>query len=177
MASFSYFAYGSNMLVERLQARCASARVNGPAVLYGYRMAFCKRGRDGSGKASIIPSEPREQVRGVLFDINRKELPVLDQHEDVPHGYERLVDLPVDHCESGERYYAISYQALPQAMDHSLQPFDWYLELVLAGARQHGLTGDYLARLQQQAAMLDPVSGRLGRLAALEALRLQRQGL
>jgi len=41
-----------------------------------------------------------------------------------------------------------TYQAMTAFVDPALQPFDWYHELVLRGARFHGFPAEYLARLQ-----------------------------
>lgn len=49
-----YFAYGSNMLTERLIARTPSARPVGTSLLPGHRLTFHKRGRDGSGKCDAF---------------------------------------------------------------------------------------------------------------------------
>lgn len=48
-----YFAYGSNMLTERLRARCPSAHPIGTGIAMGFRLNFSKRGEDGSGKAML----------------------------------------------------------------------------------------------------------------------------
>lgn len=81
MQEFLYFAYGSNMLTARLNERCPSAKPAGCAFAPGYRLTFDKLGRDGSGKATITPAAPEEQVSGVLFTVSRDDLPALDQAE------------------------------------------------------------------------------------------------
>lgn len=73
MASVPYFAYGSNMLTERLQARCKSAKVRCVGSADGYRLAFSKKSQDGSGKATIRPDEA-SGVYGIVFDIDETEL-------------------------------------------------------------------------------------------------------
>ena len=45
MATFTYFAYGSNMLLERLQKRCKTASFLGLAVAHGYTLAFSKKSK------------------------------------------------------------------------------------------------------------------------------------
>ena len=50
-----YFAFGSNMLLERIKKRVPSARVLGNATLGGYALRFNKLSKDGSGKANIVP--------------------------------------------------------------------------------------------------------------------------
>ena len=51
--TFLYFSYGSNMLTERLRARCPSANCIGIATATGYALEFSKSSVDGSGKATL----------------------------------------------------------------------------------------------------------------------------
>jgi hypothetical protein len=53
-ASFLFFAYGSNMLTERLRERCPDARPLGTAIARGYLLSFSKRSKDGSAKATLV---------------------------------------------------------------------------------------------------------------------------
>ena len=52
-----YFAYGSDLLAERLVARCPSARPLGVVSVSGWRLAFQSKAFDGSGKATLIAGE------------------------------------------------------------------------------------------------------------------------
>ena len=72
MTKFTYFAYGSNMLLERLRKRCKSARFLGVAVVHGYKLVFSKKSKkDGSGKATIAKTANDDAaVYGALFEIN-----------------------------------------------------------------------------------------------------------
>ncbi len=40
--------------------------------------------------------------------------------------------------------------------DSALKPYTWYRELVVAGAREHGLPHEYVQSLQVAAAVEDP---------------------
>ncbi|WP_437196933.1 hypothetical protein [Roseovarius sp. MS2] len=51
-----------------------------------------------------------------------------------------------------------------------LQPFDWYLALVLAGSHHHALPEDHLRRLRAINHVVDTNPHRKGRVEALEAL-------
>ena len=54
MLTFTYFAYGSNMLTERLSARDASARVLGRATATGYSLEFIKQSVGGPLRVSDL---------------------------------------------------------------------------------------------------------------------------
>lgn len=66
-----YFAYGSNMLHQRLKKRVHSAVPLGKARLCKHHLAWHKISTDGSGKCDIVEDpEQNYYVWGVLYDIN-----------------------------------------------------------------------------------------------------------
>lgn len=145
------------MLVERLQERCATARVLGPATANGYLIKFSKKGRDGSGKASIHKTTGKGAiVHGVLFEIEVSEKPILDRFEDHPSGYTRDDHFIVETAEAGSRLVVSTYIAADKAIDDFVKPFDWYLALVISGVIQHKLPNDYLEALMQIECVRDP---------------------
>lgn len=143
-----YFAYGSNLHPARLDARLTAARLLGTAVLDGCTLRFNKRGRDGSGKGTIAPAA--DCVLGAVYALHRDDKQRLDAIEGLGAGYdERVVELPGYGA-------AWTYVAACDALDDTLLPYDWYLALVLAGARFLRFPGAYLARLGQMATVPDP---------------------
>lgn len=167
--SFLYFAYGSNMLTTRLQARCPSARPLGRAVARGWRVEFVKPGRDGSAKAGLVPDSQGE-AHGVLFRVARTELPALDRAEAAGKGYDRDDTFVVISATNEVEMAVMTY--LPRQKRQGLQPYDWYHLLCLEGARQHGLPPACLTQLESVSVKADPEPKRPARLQALEALRL-----
>jgi gamma-glutamylcyclotransferase (GGCT)/AIG2-like uncharacterized protein YtfP len=164
-----YFAYGSNMLTERLVHRCASARPVAPAVLENHALAFSKIGSDGSGKATIV-DRADEEVFGVVFTLDPSELALLDRFEGKDRGYDRIDDCAVRHLKDDATISACTYKAPPAFRDASMIPFDWYHALVIAGARQHGLPEDYVARLAAAQCRPDPDRSRPSAVEAREVL-------
>jgi gamma-glutamylcyclotransferase (GGCT)/AIG2-like uncharacterized protein YtfP len=146
-----YFAYGSNLKLERMRARVPSARVLGRGQLRNRRLSLDKRGRDGSGKANI-PREAGACVWGVLYAIDPAHWEDLDRYED---GYARMaVEVVTD---EGEATTADTYVA--RSLTRQAVAFDWYKELVVEGAREHGLPSDYVAALEQLPAKPGPRPG------------------
>lgn len=138
------FAYGSNMCTARLQARVPSARPVGVAMLPGHALRFHKRGwRDGSGKGDAARcGDAGAVVHGVVFRIDPAEKAALDRIEGLGRGYDERgarVTAP-----DGVVHEAWMYQAARSAIDPAAVPFRWYRDLVLAGAREHGLPDDYV---------------------------------
>ncbi|MCP5267230.1 MAG: gamma-glutamylcyclotransferase [Burkholderiaceae bacterium] len=151
------FAYGSNLLVARIRERVPSAQPLAVARLHGYRLAWHKRGRDGSGKCDIVATgEPLDCVWGVAYAIDARERPLLDAAEGLGHGYEHH---PVRVLAAIGTMDAFAYRAID--IDTSLAPFDWYHGLVTAGALAHGLPAGYRARLAAQPVMADPDHARV----------------
>lgn len=162
--SIFYFAYGSNMLPERLAARCPSAKLIGRADVPGYGVQFAKRGMDGSAKATLIPAEGA--AAGVLFTLAPQDLAALDRAEGAGRGYDRLDDFEIRH--EGQPLDVLTYIA-PKPVQ-GLAAFDWYLALVLAGARLHRFDKLSMAEFRAVRWQADPIPDRPGRVAALAAL-------
>ncbi|NOT71353.1 MAG: gamma-glutamylcyclotransferase, partial [Hyphomicrobium sp.] len=169
MNSFVYFAYGSNMLTQRLQARCKSARAKGMASVTGYRLAFSKRSKDGSGKATLV-AVPDGQVIGAAFEIAADDVKELDQIEGRGKGYERIEELAVLSFPDGQLVSVTTYIAHDDFLNPALQPYDWYRDLVVKGAEQHHVPDAYLATLRAIPALADPDPMRPTRLEALAIL-------
>lgn len=164
-ADVLYFAYGSNMAVERLGARIPSARLLGPATLAGHALRFDKPGsRDGTGKCDACPTgRAADAVLGALYSIEPGDLPHLDAVEGAGHGYERRT-VPVTTA-AGETRQAETYIATRH--EPGLRPLDWYKEHVLRGARSLGLPAAYVAGIEAVAADADADGARRARELAI----------
>ncbi len=173
MEPFTYFAYGSNMLTERLRQRCRGAKAVGVAVASGYILEFSKKSIDNSGKATlVISTEPKRQVFGVLFEIGLDDRPKLDEAEGKGSGYDRNNKFSVTLLSDGTQAQVTTYIASASAVDGSLKPYDWYQALVIVGAEQHELPEAYIASLREFIYIADQEPNRKGRKCAVEALKL-----
>jgi gamma-glutamylcyclotransferase len=152
------FAYGSNLDPTRIRTRIPSTRVVGRSWLEKYDLRFHVRGTlDGTAKADAFHTgEATHRVLGMIYAIRRAELPILDRIEG---GYSRVLHrLPLDVTDvagvAGEHkrermVSAWSYHGRPETIAEGLQPYDWYLDHVVRGARFHAFPGDYLRRLEE----------------------------
>lgn len=160
-----YFAYGSNMLTTRLVRRVGEVELLGRGEIPGRRLAFHKRSGDGSGKCDIPEAGPADRVHGAVYEISDDAVGALDRFES---GYERRVlEVKLEGVSAGVQVYL----ADPEHVDENARPFDWYLRLVEAGFRQHGLFGQYRSVLENVVDQPDPVLDRSDRLEALSILR------
>ena len=151
-----YFAYGSNMLTERLRARVPSAKPVATARLPGWTLRFHKRSQDGSGKCNVVEtSDESATVHGVLFEFTTDDLSALDAAEHRGNGYERRRVHPQT---SNQAVEAFAYVAQPAYVDDALRPYDWYRTIVMAGAYQHTLPSQYRNGLEATHNYPDPGS-------------------
>ncbi|MDP6977172.1 MAG: gamma-glutamylcyclotransferase family protein [Myxococcota bacterium] len=134
-----YFAYGSNMSTERLQARVERARPVGRGRYPDMELTFNKRGVDGSGKANLMARRDA-CAWGVLFDLHPDDWQILDRFEP---GYARTAcSIQLDTAELVE---AQVYLAVPPLAP--LAPHDWYRDHLLRGAQEHALPADVIDML------------------------------
>jgi gamma-glutamylcyclotransferase len=156
------FAYGSNMLTAWIQSpsRAPGAKPAGLALLEGFRLRWNKHSRrDGSGKCTIEESGRHDDfVWGVLYALAPSDKKRLDQAEGLGHGYgERTITVLL----AGKPMRVLAYYAT--ATDPNISPYDWYRELVVAGAREHGLPPEYVANLESVVTTTDLNADRAAR--------------
>jgi gamma-glutamylcyclotransferase len=149
-----YFAYGSNMAIERLWVRVPSAKLISVATLVAHELKFHKPSKkDGSGKCdAAYTGNSDDRVLGALYSIQTNQLSELDRFEGRGYGYDRKtvsVSSP-----TGELFRAETYIATNS--NPSLRPLDWYKEHVLRGARAIGLSPSYIASIEAVDANIDP---------------------
>ncbi len=150
-----YFAYGSNMLRERLFARVGKAGQLGCAHLPGYRLTFSKRSNDGSGKCTLVSEDAGGGVWGAVFELTLKQKLALDGFEGTGYAVEDVVL-----SFSRKKLEAFTYVGRRYKLDHSSRPYTWYKSLVLAGAAQAGLPEHYIAAIESVSAVEDDDHGR-----------------
>lgn len=148
----NYFAFGSNMSVKRLRERVPSAIARGAYRLLRHDLRFHKQGMDGSAKCdAFYTGSEWDVIHGVLYTINSEEKPVLDQAEGLGLGYE-LKEVSVV---SGQGRAVSAFLYYATHIDESLQPFSWYKQHVLVGAREAQLPMEYRARIESIEAIHD----------------------
>ena len=144
--SIWYFAYGSNLdpdtFLGRRRMRPAQAR---RGCLQGYRLVFdLAVGRGERAVANLAPA-PDDRVHGVVYAISPLQGWWLDRTEGVPRSYRRVaVSLRADEGDLLEAFTYVSERRTP-----GRKPSERYLNLLLRGARHHGLPADYVAWLRE----------------------------
>ena len=85
-----YFAYGSNLWREQMEARCPEHRVIGSGILIGYRWIITAR-----GYANVV-SSLSDLVFGTVYALSETDEERLDACEGVTEGLYRKELLVVD---------------------------------------------------------------------------------
>ena len=154
-----YFAYGSNLLHQRLIHRTPSARVLTTGSLSHHTLRFHKKGDDGSGKCdAFFTGSPEDRIHGVVYHLDEDDKEVLDRIEGVGYGYHRKtieILMPATRGEQRQES-AFTYVVDDTYIDPSYLPFTWYKNFVLAGALQNGFPRAYIERIQSVTSRDDP---------------------
>jgi hypothetical protein len=142
-----YFAYGSNLNLSQMKARCPGAKKIGIGRLYGYEICFPRKSssRQGKGVASIC-EKPGAFVEGVLFQLTNSDWNSLDRYEGVPDSYtHKLVKISM-----GGSNETVAETYLANIMEGSpFKPSKAYLDLIIHGAEENGLSVDYIEKLKR----------------------------
>ena len=168
-----YFAYGSNMLDERLQSpdRVRGATFQTKGSIRGYKLRFHKRSVDGSGKCNIIKTASAgDVVYGVVFEVPDDQLKALDKAEGLGQGYHHDCNIPV-RIPDGTEKPILAYVADSNFIEDTFIPYGWYHRLVIAGAEQHQLPKKYIEDLQAVKFKMDSESSRATKREAETALK------
>ena len=141
-----YFAFASNMSRAQMKSRAGEIFEERVAKLENYELVFNKKARGGSATANIRPV-PGQALEGVLYKINEQAFRALDRFEGAPQHYRRIEVNVVDG--NGQRVAAQAFIATK--VEKGLRPAPHYLKTILDGAREHGLSEEYLKKIQTAA--------------------------
>lgn len=131
-----YLAYGSNINVDRMKARCLDAEVVGTSTVTDYRLTF--RGNARSGVLNIEPF-PGSSVPVVLWQISERDEAELDIYEGYPRLYEKKT---FEVIFSGRTVQAMAYVMTPG--HRYAPPFDMYLRICEEGYLSFGFDANLL---------------------------------
>jgi gamma-glutamylcyclotransferase (GGCT)/AIG2-like uncharacterized protein YtfP len=131
-----YFAYGLNMDVPAMAARCPASRPIGPARLARHRFVITS-----DGYASVL-RDPRRTVHGLLWDLALADVASLDRFEALGRLYSK-VSQGVLTAEGPRRALVYIGKGTPGG-----KPQPGYLASVIAAARAAGLPAAAIAEME-----------------------------
>lgn len=147
-----YFAYGSNMNVDRVRQRDMAFDHHFGGTLHDYELVFNKKSVKYPGAASAnVAAKNGALTEGVLYRLSAPEqIQRMDPFEGYPVRYNRLA-LPVR--QRHETHLAWVYIANADYIVEGLKPACWYLQHLLAGSSF--LSADYMERLKVVECLVD----------------------
>lgn len=162
MPTFYYFGFGSNLLAKRIRVQNKSAVRVGVGKLDEFRLDFADATADekyysktwAGCPATIIKSDG-SSVFGAVWELEKKDLPEIDQQEGVDIGIYKPMEVKV--ILNGEKEITCrTYQLVknpsspldPQNREFDRQPSKTYLNVILNGAVETGLPPDYISFLR-----------------------------
>lgn len=149
--TFLYFAYGSNLLRERLQLSNPSASYLQVAKLENYKLIFDSQTdlelSTWHGAPASIVAEEGACVWGTVWLMDRKDISSLDKQEGVPQQVYKPLQVKVK-ATTGETLECRTYQ-LVSLRNENHQPSPQYLRVIINGALMCGLPADYIDMLKK----------------------------
>lgn len=126
-----YIAYGSNLNIRQMFARCPGAKIIGTSVIENYQLLF-----KGSKTGSYLTIEPKEgrSVPVAVWSVTASDEAALDRYEGYPAFYYKAeMKLPITGIKSGkirmrDVFVYIMHEDRPLGL-----PSEYYLETCLQG--------------------------------------------
>lgn len=138
-----FFAYGSNMSGAQMKSRVGNILEERAAHLPNYELRFNKKVRSGWGGANVQPAQGKT-VYGVLYKIEEPAFRSLDRFQGVPQHSRRIEVRVIP--EGGAPVSAQVYIA--SKVQKGLRPASHDLQMILAGAGEHGLPQSYIEEIK-----------------------------
>lgn len=137
-----YIAYGSNLNIRQMLARCPGARIIGTSEVEGYRLLF-----KGSKTGSYLTIEPQEgaSVPVAAWSVTAEDEEALDRYEGFPaFYYKKEMVLPIKGIKSGKVrrrkvFVYIMHEDRPLGI-----PSRYYMETCQQGYRSFGFDRAFL---------------------------------
>jgi hypothetical protein len=153
-----YFAYGSNMnsTVFQGRRRMRPTKIE-RAILKNYRLVFNQPGIPWIEPSfANIERAEGEFIEGVLYEITEDEMHLLDLSEGGG-----AYDIVTSQAEGEVSGPVIAHTFMTNDVASGLHPSQRYMNILVAGANEHALSAEWIAKLQEAPYRDHPVSRRL----------------
>ncbi|CAH0554567.1 unnamed protein product [Brassicogethes aeneus] len=147
---FLYFAYGSNLLAQRIHINNPSAQRAGIGKLKDYQLDFITYSKRWRGASATIVNKTGSHVWGALWQIDNTHMESLDRQEGVENNLYFPLNVELDTPE-GKTVIARVYQQTktPETLENienlpdDRKPSAVYLGTILKGAEESKLPEEY----------------------------------
>jgi len=153
---FVWFVYGSSLDREAFAAwasqhgyRLPDLSKARPARLRGFRLAFDAPSRSWGGAVASLVESPGDHVEGLALPLPGEARGLVDHKEGAISGLYAPFHVSLDPVDGGAPLSAVAYRSAPaRRLPSEEVPSPAYLEVLLKGARQVGLSPEWVARLE-----------------------------
>ena len=114
-------------------------------VIQGYELCFDIPVGPGERGVGNIKADPSSGIWGVVYQLTEKDSRRLDRSEGVPQGVYSRIPVEVS-CTDQSTLTAFTYESTIREAGRRASPR--YMGLLLKGAQEHGLPGEYLHYLR-----------------------------
>ncbi|MFP4001768.1 MAG: gamma-glutamylcyclotransferase family protein [Candidatus Natronoplasma sp.] len=150
-----YFAYGSNLSIEQMKERGIEVLDTELAELPGWRLTFTEYSETWKGGVGdIVPTADRK-VEGVVYTLPEEDVVNLDHYEgrsiddDMEVGMYRKQHLPVKKSSGWKTVLTYLVNRTEEYRSEVyLKPSKEYMETIIRGAEEHGLSDEYIDLLK-----------------------------
>ncbi|HVO32087.1 MAG TPA: gamma-glutamylcyclotransferase [bacterium] len=154
---FVWFVYGSSLDVDALKSWCAEhgyvapdLATAKPAVLGGWRLAFNVRSNFWGGVVASLVEDPAGRVEGLAFRMPAPSMGFVRHKEGVVSG---LFEERDARCSiGGEETPCKVFVAAPARTVPEGAPAPRFLDTLIKGAKERGLSAEWVAALEKMRA-------------------------
>lgn len=141
-----YFAYGSNLDVSQVRARCGGEHVRkvGVGYLPNHRITFTQYYAGWGGGVADIVKSPTDNVWGIIYELSNNALGMLDTYEGYPHDYTRTKQTILT---PGGRVYNAWVYLVKRKDGDFIPPSNRYLDIIKQTAKAAGFPEEYISYL------------------------------
>lgn len=136
-----HFAYGSNLNLEFLNQYVPSAQYVMKAYLPNFEVQFRFWSKKRQGGISSIIERPGGMVHGVIYECDEKDMKKMDILESVNQGLYKRETFKV--LGEDQNWYDADLYIVVKPLG-PFTPARSYVELMLSGAKSHGLDREYI---------------------------------
>lgn len=151
-----YFAYGSNLNMKQMSERGIEVIGTELAELPEWELTFTEYSENWKGGVGDIVPEQENRVEGVVYTLPEEDITNLDHYEgrsiedDMETGMYRKQHLPVKKSSGWKTVltYLVN-RTVEYRSEVYLKPSQEYMDTIIAGAEEHGLTEEYIEDLKE----------------------------
>ncbi|GJQ66102.1 hypothetical protein Trydic_g5775 [Trypoxylus dichotomus] len=148
--SFLYFAYGSNLLKQRIHINNPSAIRVGIGKLENFRLDFLTYSTRWKGASATVVPTPGSVVWGAIWQLNKEHIETLDQQEGVHDKIYFPLNVDIEMLDGSKTLCRVYQQCATPShvscmpdLPMDQRPSAVYLRTILLGAKESKLPEEY----------------------------------